>query len=731
MTILKRYLPILAVIAGSVLVIFRFFGDIVNNPSAFVFGAGDGIKNYYTVLYQVVHGEELYFDGMLYPHGDLLTYADGQPVLTTVFRMFFEPTVENGLKMMGTMNLIMIFSLLICAVLVHAILRKALVPPWFSVPFALIIAFLSPQVQRFTGHYAIAYTFYIPLLWWLIIKLSENGIRWGWALLYTLVVLVFSLNQPYHLLFSLALAGSILCYQVFRSVVFMGDKRLWPWLAGITFLPAILLSFYFSQTELYTDRPLTPYGLGAYESSFSSVFVPVHGPMFTLIRDYLFRLWTFPEWEGQGYVGIPGTLFLFLFLCKVVVDLRKKGWKAPFWLSSPKVIQQAFIPSVIVLIVSAGVLNRFGFIWLSDHIVSLKQFRSLGRLVWIFYYIFTVSAVVYFFMIYRRIRIASNNRLKSVALTLMVILLGVWGVDMVSNIKGNKSLMLIQKPGANTFSNGFTSGLMRAGCKASDYQAILPIPFNLVGSEKISLLKGDVTFTNAVNASFSTGLPMFGGLMSRTSMAVTQKQAQLVADPLIEREIIKDLPNGKPFLVIHSEGGLSKGEKFLLDQAEFIAQEPGFRVLSLMPEKLNAALKTYGSTTDRTSINWFEFPNSAKVNTQELHFEPEQTVLDTSLTRVGNSTQVELSYWLLINRESTGLPEVNLIINQPDRSDTTLIRPTDFADLMNGWVRIHRFLELPPGTSTIKLVNTTRPGTFWNPTVRRVTNQESDTVIPQ
>ena len=727
MNTIKAYAPLVAVIIGSILLVFLFFGAIVTNPSGYVFGAGDGVKNYYSVLYQVVHGEGYHFDGMLYPYGDQLTYADGQPVLTTVFRALFEPSVNNGLIMMGSMNLIMIFSLVICALFIFLILRKANVPPWFSVPFALIIAFLSPQIQRFTGHYALAYTFYVPMLWWMIIRLSESGSKWGWSLLYCTAVILFSLNQPYHLLFSLALGGSIFGYAVFRSVAFKTDKSNLPWLALITIVPAILLSLFFSTIEFVQDRPLAPYGFGAYESNFRSVFLPTQGPAFEFLKGNLLTYWPYSQWEGQGYVGIPGTIFLLLLLWKIGLDLRKKGWRAPFLLSSPKVIRQALIPSVFILLISAGALNRLGFLWLSDHIVALKQFRSLGRLVWIFYYVFTVSAVVYFFTLYRAIGIRKYGRIRSMAFLIGVFSL--WALDVWPHADSVNQRISQTKAKDVTFCKTISTRLTSSGYPPEHFQSVLSIPFDLVGSEKIGLHGSASSFTNAANVSFSMGLPMFGGLMSRTSMAATQKQAQLVADPLIEREIFQDLPNGKPFLVVHSEGALSKGEKFLLDQAELIVQEPGFRILSLNPEKLRASLETYRSTTDRTSFNWFEFPEPAGYSVLELHIEREQVVLDTSLTIEGKSTPIELSYWLLIDRKSTGLPEVNMIISRPDRTDTTLIRPSDFADLMNGWVRVHHIQELPPGTSNIKLENTTRSGNFWNPTVKYLNDRESELVV--
>ena len=64
---LIHFSGLFAVVLLSVGICFRFFGDILSNPGAFLFGAeGDGLKNYFTVAYQAVHGNGWDFKGMLY-----------------------------------------------------------------------------------------------------------------------------------------------------------------------------------------------------------------------------------------------------------------------------------------------------------------------------------------------------------------------------------------------------------------------------------------------------------------------------------------------------------------------------------------------------------------------------------------------------------------------------------------------------------------------------------------
>ena len=81
----NNFLSGFAVVVLAIGVCFRFFKDILLHPNEYLFGAeGDGLKNYYSVAYQVVHGEGTWFNGMMYPFGDHLTFADGQPLLTKI-----------------------------------------------------------------------------------------------------------------------------------------------------------------------------------------------------------------------------------------------------------------------------------------------------------------------------------------------------------------------------------------------------------------------------------------------------------------------------------------------------------------------------------------------------------------------------------------------------------------------------------------------------------------------
>ena len=59
--------------------------------------SGDGLKNYYTFAYQLIHEKGVHFSGFLYPWGDLTFFTDSQYSLVFSLQLlsFLVITVSN------------------------------------------------------------------------------------------------------------------------------------------------------------------------------------------------------------------------------------------------------------------------------------------------------------------------------------------------------------------------------------------------------------------------------------------------------------------------------------------------------------------------------------------------------------------------------------------------------------------------------------------------------------
>jgi hypothetical protein len=684
-----HFLGLLALLVVSGLVCIRFYADIFREPGAYLFGAeGDGLKNYFTVAYQAVHGNGWDFKGMLYPFGDHLLFADGQPLVTWILQQA-NITVENGHHIIAAMNLLMIGSLMLCAALLYLILRRCMVGPWFAVPFAVVIAFLSPQLARFAGHYALSYAFFIPLIWYLLIRMEASR-PWLWTLLLALSVLAFTFIQPYYLLIAVAFLGSILLWD---GVLFVFRKKkpvaFLPKLVALLF-PFVAFTAYMAIADPYTDRPAAPYGLFGYVASIQSVFVPVMEPFRSLFTSYFFRLFVPAHWEGYAFVGLVPT---FLGVCALALFAYKRKWRNAMNPVLPNALRSVWIPAFIVLLFSMAVFHHLGLHWLGEHFSAIRQFRSLGRMAWVFYYVFAVWAVVYLYRMYRFLASRSNGQLKPLAISLVFLSLGWWTLDTIVNIKAVKEQMIANRNGKEFFGPTFRNDLLSNGIDPANFQAILPLPFELIGSEKVELSPFSKATPIAMQAAFSTGIPMMNGVMSRTSLSVTEQLAQLVASPLMPHAILDKLASDRDLLlIVVDEGQLTAGERFLMDHANLLISRGTYRLFRLNVAYLKQAYQTARNKAVSDSLA-VETPF---LHTAETFIAKDEMLLDTLIS----DGSYEFSFWIRIDPKSTSLP---ILEWTEGRAQLYSKRCAANADLANGWLRIAQPFE----------VTGDRPFRFW------------------
>jgi hypothetical protein len=77
---------LLALFATSILLFF--YHKVIFAPDEYIFSSnGDGLKNYFTYYYHIVHDSSyLNFSGMNYPYGEHFLYTDCHPALTLLFK---------------------------------------------------------------------------------------------------------------------------------------------------------------------------------------------------------------------------------------------------------------------------------------------------------------------------------------------------------------------------------------------------------------------------------------------------------------------------------------------------------------------------------------------------------------------------------------------------------------------------------------------------------------------
>lgn len=688
------------VVLLAVLVCFHFFGDVILHADEFLFGAsGDGLKNYFSVAYQVVHGDGMWFQGMLYPYGDHLIFADGQPLLTKILSWFIGPDVNNGTQIIAIINLLMIGSLVVTAWCVHRLLVWNYVNPWFAVPFAITIAFLSPQVTRFVGHYALGYTFFVPMGWLLIAGFSRTGWPWIWAIITSIIILLFGFLHPYYLFIFVIFLGAIVGWELLiKKFQFRKVEQLLARTFAIL-VPLILFLAYQKWVDPYTDRPSSPSGMFSYMSSFQSIFVPVADPFRSLFHDYFFRIFIPTSWEGNAYIGMVASFTAFVSMLALGKRAWNRKWKVLTHPVLPPVLKTAFIPGILTLLFAMGLFHNLGLYWLSDFISPIKQFRSLGRVAWIFYYVFSVWTVYHLYVLFRHFRSIANGRYTYHISVIVGLCAFLWMLDAIVNIKYTKSMMF-NRTAKEVFSDHHASQWEAAGVSIAEYQAILPLPLALVGSEKIGLENGRNSSMYAMKGSFSSGLPMIGGAMSRTSLEVTEKTAQIVSDSLFPRPILNDLDQEKKILILRSDEKLSIEEERLLSNAQLVFKNEDYRLYSTSVPNIRSLYESISTLPDSITVSadpGYLIPKQFTAHNENLWGAPSYEMVEWNhlLDTVFSTSEIlTISYWVKVDPKAELLPNRVYSID----SEWKLGGGIGYSpNLLDGWLLVSEDIETEAG----------------------------------
>ncbi|TAE47536.1 MAG: hypothetical protein EAZ89_17660 [Bacteroidetes bacterium] len=620
---IKAYLPFLILLVLGGFILNAAFGPVLNYPNRYAFGGSDdGLKNYFTPAWYIKYDKGLHFTGMNYPYGDHILYTDNQPLISMVLRWVHHhitPVADNTLAIF---NYLMIGSMMVCMCLLYAIARKLRMPPWYAVAVALVITFLSPQIQRFMGHYALGYTWFVPLVWLLLLRAGREPLKWHRLIWIVLAITLTGFVHAYYLLmgamFALAYWG-IKALSAIRKKNNAALIRLaYGAISGLT--PLVIFQTTMFLTDSVKDRPNNPFGFLLYKASWESIFFPNQGPLYDAWHRFLKT--PASEAEGFAYIGLVSTLVIFFFLVRAIRFAVKKNYS--------HMLRPAMFANLNVSLWAAALMMFFSigipFIWhmefLLDFLTPLRQFRSLGRFAWVFYYVAGMYSAVYLYLIYRRLR---QRGLKEIGLAMLGVALAFWGWEAAIQTDIHARAILKNK-NSNIYLKtdpDFMDWLKEAGVSAQDFQAVLPVPTFNIGSEKYNSLHLTPQITGqAFRFAYISGLPIACGSMSRTSVSQSGKLVQLLSLEYIHKEVLADLPNDKPLLILRQNNtALTFQQQKLIERASLLIEKPEFSLyrldLSLLKgtgdrviadfERQRDSLSAYETLYARPKADWLYY----------------------------------------------------------------------------------------------------------------------------
>lgn len=744
----RKHIILWGGVVAAAIITYFILGCITQVPSKCLHElGGDGIKNYYTYLQHSLHGKGWWFTGMNYPYGEHIMFVDGQPALSVTLaslRPYINLTVSN---VTAILNLMMAFSFFLAIVFVYKLLLKYGVHFIWAFISACCIVFMSLQNKSMFGHYGLAYVSVIPMLfYWFACYYESSKIKYAVYLfvLTCIVMLLHPYNMAYILIWSTLYT---IGYMIFmRLPIKRKLKHIIP-VAASVILAFIIFKAISTSTDPIKDRPDYPHGLLSYTTMIPDVFTSADSPYWIKMHESENGKFLNPSY---AYVGAGAVLtlcvFLFIWLYRYIRKSQSSAMRSLYgfpaiWL---------FI-AFMGLLFSMGVPYVWNMEWLLDYIATLRQFRSLDRFALLYYHVAAVFAAIlsYRLFVYYAIR-------KKFLLTLLAI------IPLGSGLyEGYSMMMVLYKRGLNApYNHDLVHGkldepwseiLKKYNYKASDFQAILHVPYYHVGSEKIWLFTGGWSLTLATKAAIQLNLPFVDANMSRSSWKQTFEQIKIAGGPYTEKNILDSIKDNRPFLMLVDLEFENPDDRYLMSVADSITQTKELKVFALYPEKLRksdaAAMATFGQMAenmqvgDSSNTNSFFYYNHYDDAGNDIAFVGKQAMpaMDTNmmLTSIDVSkwpkdVQYEISSWFKVNERDHASPSLEMHLFDSTWQPITILSATvaqSSTDNYNMWFRAMNYFRIPENCYTLQMYLQTGNRIKYDSMDELLIRQVNDTIL--
>ncbi len=570
-----------------VLLAFAFtvfmLGNIVTEPWHTITNvSGDGGKNNFTFLYHVLFGKGVWFKGMNYPYGEHVTYADAQPLLSVPLSYIGKYCTVSGL--LTLMWWAVVLSYILGFYYLVKLFSFFKVDFWLALVGAALIIEMNPQLGRLGGHYGLSYVSFVPALFYFTYLYNLHG-AYRYIIYLVIVGLVHAFLHPYYAAVFLIWVSfySFGYFVSVRASIRNKIKHLIPVMSTAVLLFGIIALF-MRATDPCTDRPITPWGTLNHTTTLKDLFT---APVSTIWHFLLEKHWVTEHimevGEGNCYAGFA-ALMAFPISVYFAFRARKKGIELP-----QNGYQIWWIVGGLALLLAMGVPFVWHMQWLLDYVSFLKQFRTLGRFAWVFYYIITIYAVVSF----QSILVFFKGRSKFGS-ALVAFLLGIWCFEAYGY---RRVINIVATNGKWEFDHAFKpedGGLKKLladhHLSRDSFQAALVLPYFSNGSEKLWVNcnndLGAWVSTNALEIGLTLNLPLFDAAMSRTSWKVAFNEVRFNAGPYCEKQPLTMLIDKRPVLLSVVDGGeLNPDQSFMLKACDSIGRYKNAVYYIFHPEK--------------------------------------------------------------------------------------------------------------------------------------------------
>lgn len=729
----------ISVLLTGILLICFYHHDILNANNLGYGVWGDGYKNFYTLAYYVNYGSGSHFTGMNYPFGENILFTDNQPLLAVVLNKaaMVLPAIKSNIHLI--ISTILFLSVVFSTGIIYLLLIELEVLPFVAAISASFIALMSPNFDHFLSLYSLAYTHFIPLLLYFTYKIITTERILRNALWCSLAVLCFTFIHLYFLAFALLFIVSV---AVFYLMVIKIDrttaaKRIAALLVTVI-VPLLALKLFLVFTDSITDRPQNPSGYLVGYSQLHYILLHPNSVLFRLIEYYLptqAATMSF-GYDAKCYIGLSNSVLLVIGSVLFIKNKLQKRQLAP----SKSALLLLLLASVPVLLFAMAIPFQYkSFEPLFNALPNaIKQFRAAARFSWIFYYTAGFAAVVVLNHLF--LKAVATSKIKAYAL--LAIVFGVWLTDTTTTntyqAKNFKEYATVVNE--EVYKDSLLQKLKHAGYNVSSFQAIIPLPFYHIGSEKIGNTSS-INFTS-MQASLITGLPLFSCQMSRTSISQSLSTLNLFSNAYLRKDILRNITDKRPVLLMTGRADLTEAEKKIRRKASYLFTHDGddFLLLPLtafddsidaVKEKVKTEIALYTNHQNYLSNsieNTLVFKRETKTSTEETI-----TLFNDTLPSPKPTTSYEFSVWFYADSSLANFPIITL--TQTDASGAQIQKceynTSHATDSYNGWVRASIPFSLTNSQNIISVSGWSRNAVYNNMLIRPIktdviTNYKSD-----
>lgn len=492
-----------------------FYYKVLLKPNSYLFTEnGDGLKTYYHLLYYSKHDTQpLQLNGIAYPFGENQLFEDSLPFLSNALSLLSK--VWPGIldHQVAILNLIVLFSIVLGAIFIFLILKCFGVPQFWAILFGTGIAFLSSQVKLLNppGHFGLSMVCFFPMGWYFLIKWIQKPTSLFWSGLIAANILLWNF---FHVYLGLSLLmfnfGVYFFLKLFKHPSLQLLKK-----SGSHILIQFILPIAFIFTLVFTidshpDRINLPF-VSNHRATWKMVFISEASP-FKSIYSLFVQSLSQPNlsWSNYGnYIGLVANLFIITGLITTFKPaITRKVQNVLTFFSKPE--WSFAFSSILVLLFSFAIPMIYFPPPLQNSIPFIKQFSSVGRFAWVFFYVITVLSVIYFYRILKR----KNIRIIVLSILLSILIIETYPIHKNISNKIDKS--------PNTFLAEYLTGPYQ-NLNLPDtatFQVILPLPAYFKFNIPIALnLLSDSSIYGSMVASVHTGLPIMSTYLSRPSVS--------------------------------------------------------------------------------------------------------------------------------------------------------------------------------------------------------------------